>query len=200
MMFGGGRRKSRLSLLRVYVKTADVTQYRTFKQLVGLLLYLPVCGWKCLESVHRGHLKKTECHEILCSGKYGFKNASAHHVQNTCVECEGVCQGAPLVQTEALRPGPAGRLLESRESGSGVPPLRGWTPVPHRRLRSLSWLRQPGRLGGPWSLARQRELPRPGWVRGGRGLGRCPSRPAETPACAEKWGDRKHVGDDMFAT
>lgn len=54
MMFGGRRRKSGLSLLRVYLKTVDVAQYRTFKQHVGLLLCSPVGGnaWnQCTEVI-----------------------------------------------------------------------------------------------------------------------------------------------------
>lgn len=156
-----------------------------------------------MESVHRGHLKKTEGHEILCSGKYGFKNVSAHHVQNACPVRGRVPRGAPRSDRgSASRAGGQAAGRWCRGPAAGVPCEREWGPAAPgldagSAPQALFPLLAPaaGTLGGPWSLARQRELPRPGWVRGGRGLGRCLSRPAETPACTEKWGDRKHMSE-----
>lgn len=41
------------------MKTVCMTQYKTCKPLVGLFLYLPMCGWKCSESLQRVILRKT---------------------------------------------------------------------------------------------------------------------------------------------
>lgn len=94
VMFGGGRRKRAVfHLMHLYMKTVYMTQYRTFKQIVGFLLNLCVGGnaWNCCTKVI---LRTLKYNKILCSGKCWFKN-----VKRVVAEQHSLCSPSPCQVT-----------------------------------------------------------------------------------------------------
>lgn len=91
-MFGDERGEKSFSLMHLYVKTVCMTQYKTFKQFVGLFLYLPNVWNHCTRVILR---KKKLNTEIFMFWKILIQKICLLYTECLCQVLGSMPQNAP---------------------------------------------------------------------------------------------------------